>query len=328
TPLELERASVPVEQPPMSPDRPLELALPGLVVGLNHIDPVVLQLGEREHIMQHARLIDWGWPRALAHAARAWPAELADEHLLVGERRRHLLADVVNMLRRIGGGDWKVLPVRENVDGDEINRGSDLAIPQPELPDIRVGYRHGYLRLNLTDRAGELWGRHLPPQQHLIADNDGRDHIRVALGKRHRPFNLLAAQIRKAREPQALHDLEAMAARHLWNLVEPMVDRIGADATRHLLELGEVLFDLADINGNVGAERVLLPPKRRIGNALKLLAWADRRLRHFDRHPKPGPGRNDDPCHCGKHRSREGHTSALHSGWLPSWHMSRSCYVA
>src|SRR5215813_8085889 len=119
-----------------------------------------------------------------------------------------------------------------------------------------------------------------------------------------------------------------MAARNLRNLVKTMIDRIGADAAADPLELGQVLLDLADIDGNVGAERVLLPAKWRIGNALELLAWADRRLRHFDRHPQPGPGRNDDPCHCGKHRSREGHTSALHSGWLPSWHMSRSCYVA
>ena len=113
--LELERAPVAVEQPPMSADRPFELALPGLVVGLNHIDPVALLLGEREDIVQHPRLVRGRRPRALAHAARAWPPKLADEHLLVREGRRHLPPDGVNMPRRIGGRDRKVFPVRENV---------------------------------------------------------------------------------------------------------------------------------------------------------------------------------------------------------------------
>jgi len=65
--------------------------------------------GERENVMQHARLVGRGWPRALAHAARAWPPELANQHLFVGEGGRHLLSDGVNMRRRIGGRDRQVL---------------------------------------------------------------------------------------------------------------------------------------------------------------------------------------------------------------------------
>src|SRR5262245_51561196 len=103
-----------------------------------------------------------------------------------------------------------------------------------------------------------------------------------------------------------------MAACNLRNLIKAMINRIGADAARYLLELGEVLVDLADINGDVGGERVLLPPKRRVGNALKFLTWADRCLRHFDRHPKPAPGRHDAPHHGGEQRSREAHTSDFH----------------
>src|SRR5262249_8542430 len=117
------------EQPPVPADRPLELSLPGLVVGFDHVDTVTLSLGERENVMQDTRLVGWGRPRAFTHAARAWPPELANQHLLVGKGGRHLLSDGVHMPRRIAGRDRKVLPVRENVNGDEINRGRDLAIP-------------------------------------------------------------------------------------------------------------------------------------------------------------------------------------------------------
>src|SRR5882724_11398801 len=104
-----------------------------------------------------------------------------------------------------------------------------------------------------------------------------------------------------------------MAACNLRNLVEAMIDRIGADAVRYLLELREVFLDLADIDGDVEAERVLLPPKRRVGNAVEFLTRADRRLWHFDRHSEPGPGRNNHPRHGGEQPSRKAHTSAFHS---------------
>src|SRR5690348_404776 len=108
-----------------------------------------------------------------------------------------------------------------------------------------------------------------------------------------------------------------------------MVDRIGADAARHLLELGKILLDLADIDRNVRTERVLLPPKRRVGYALELLARANRRLRHFDRHPKPSPGPNDDPCHGGEQRRRDAHiSSAIHSAWLPALIYTALCLPA
>src|SRR5262249_38595920 len=98
-----------------------------------------------------------------------------------------------------------------------------------------------------------------------------------------------------------------MAARNRWNLVKAVVDRVGPNAVSDLLELGEILVDLAGIDRNVRTERVLFSPKGRIGDAVKLLAGAERRLRHFDHHAEPRPGR-DDRCRCsGEKRGRDAH---------------------
>ena len=37
------------------------------------------------------------------------------------------------------GADRKVLPIGQDVDGDEIDRVIDFAVAQPEFPDIGIG---------------------------------------------------------------------------------------------------------------------------------------------------------------------------------------------
>src|SRR5215471_9386642 len=121
------------------------------------------------------------------------------------------------------------------MNGNKVDGSGDLAVAQPELPDIRIGDRLCDLRPHLADRASKLRSRHFPTQQHLIAHDDGSDDIRILFGKRDRAFDLLAAEIRQAREPEPLHDLEAMAARDRRNLVKAMVNRISSNAIGDLL---------------------------------------------------------------------------------------------
>ncbi len=74
-----------------------------------------------------------------AHPPLARPAGLADQDFLAGKRHRDLLADRIDM----GGGvfrpDREILPIGQDVDGDEIDRVIDFAIAQPVFPDIGVG---------------------------------------------------------------------------------------------------------------------------------------------------------------------------------------------
>src|SRR5439155_22005636 len=115
---------------------------------------------------------------------------------------------------------------------------------------------------------------------------------------------LLAAEIRQVGEPKPLHDLHIMTPGDLRDLVEPMVDRIGPDTVRYLLELCQIRIDLARINGNIGAKRILVVPKGRIGNAGKLFGGRERAWRHIDRGPKPGPEGEDQTCSNPKGRGR------------------------
>src|SRR5437773_11154154 len=103
-----------------------------------------------------------------------------------------------------------------------------------------------------------------------------------------------------------------MAPGDFGDLVESMVDRIGAYALRKRLELNQVLLDLPRIDRNVWTERVLIAAKWGIRNAGNLLARGERRLRHFDRRPEPTPGRND-------RRRRQCEERRAHSRPTNSW---------
>ena len=55
------------------------------------------------------------------------------------------------------------------------------------------------------------------------------------------------------------------------NLVEAVIDRVGAHTVCDVLELGQILIDLPGIDWNVRTERTLAPAKRRVRHTIKLL---------------------------------------------------------
>ena len=58
------------------------------------------RLRQRQHVLDHARLVRRRRQRALAHAPRARPADLADDHFFAGKGGHHAAADRIHM----GGG--------------------------------------------------------------------------------------------------------------------------------------------------------------------------------------------------------------------------------
>ena len=201
----------------------------------------------------------------------------------------------------------KILPVRQDMDGDEIDRRRDVPIAQPELPDVGVGHRHRHLRLDLTDGLDKSGSRHFAPQQDFVADDHRLDHIRKSLGERDPAVDLLAGELRDARQPQALHHLDTVALGDLRDLVEAMVGRIGAHAVGDALELDQVGLDLPGVDRDVGPERVLTRAERGVGNAVELRPRRQRRVRHLDRGAEPSPGRDDRQCCKREQRSRKPH---------------------
>ena len=57
------------------------------------------------------------------------------------------------MRRGLRCRDRKILPVRQDMDGDEIDRVLQVAIAQPVFPHVGIGDRLGNLRFDLANDA-------------------------------------------------------------------------------------------------------------------------------------------------------------------------------
>src|ERR1700682_2562534 len=93
TPGEFGRSFFSVQKPPMTADRAFELALPGLVESLDQIRRPVAALRRDDHFVHDPGLGRERRERPVAQAAGAWPADLADHHLLARKARRRLGLD-------------------------------------------------------------------------------------------------------------------------------------------------------------------------------------------------------------------------------------------
>ena len=164
-----------------------------------------------------------------------------------------------------------ILPVRQDMHGDEVDRRRDVAMAQPELPHVGIGHRASApcaltSRMVRASSGADISPRSstsLPTMTASITSGNRLASSIVAV-------DLPAVELRQAREPQPVQHLHAVALGDLRNLVEPVIDRIGADAIGQRLELGEVLVDLPGLDMGAGPERVLVAPERRIGHAVEL----------------------------------------------------------
>src|SRR3974390_394798 len=112
----------------MAAECTFQRTLPGLIESFYDVDAKVLALAERQHVLNHARLVRGGWQRLRAHAAGARPANLADDHLFASASVNEPLPDRAHMR---GGGvrrNRQILPVRQDMDRYEIDGGGDVRI--------------------------------------------------------------------------------------------------------------------------------------------------------------------------------------------------------
>ena len=138
----------------------------------------------------------------------------------------------------------KILPIGQDVDGDEIDRVLQVGIAQPELPDVRIGDRLGDLGFDLADDGAEIGRRHFAAQQHLVADDHRPDDVRILFGKRHGGGHLRPVVRDAVGQPQPLQDFEPIALGDFRNLIEAVLDRIGADAIGVARQEFQILVDL------------------------------------------------------------------------------------
>ena len=194
---------------------------------------------------------------------------------------------------RVARRDRNILPVRQDVNGNKVRCGGNVAVTQPELPDIGIGDRHLHLSLDRPDGGGQIGRRHFATQQHFVADDNRYDRTGISVGKPDRVGDLFLVLDRIGRQPQPLQNLQAMPGGNRRHLVDAVIGRIGPHAAGNFGQLDEVDLDLGGRDHGGGVKRRLAAMERRVGQAIELVAGRQGRFRHRHRLPQPGPTGGD-----------------------------------
>ena len=273
--------AITVEDPPVAAHGAFLTPLPGLVEALDEVVVQVVVSRSLAELAHEARLVDSAGHGRIPLAAFAGPAGLSDQHVLAIEHLAHALGragDVVD-----GGVDAHrvILPVRQDVDGDERDMPGQLGVLAPELPDISVGHGHIDGTAYLIDVFGHLLRRLLTAQQHLVAHHDAADGIGVLTGQLDGTLDLDVVLVALTADPDPQQHLHAQRLGHLGHLVQPLDDRIGAHALRTGGQDGQVFAQPRFRDHGTGIQRGLAGlAERRIGDALQLVVGRiDHRLR-------------------------------------------------
>ena len=200
-----------VEQSPVAADGPLLPALPRLVEGLDQVVVPALGLGVRHEAAHEARLVHAARHGALALASLRGPAGLADQDVLAREDLRGLVVRVRHRGDRRVDVAGVVLPVRQQVDGDEVGARDDGRVLQPEIPHVAVAHGLLHRRLHALQVAEQLRRGALAPQQHLVADQHRADDVGIAVGERDEAGDLALGVGVVAADPRARDHLHAEA---------------------------------------------------------------------------------------------------------------------
>ena len=164
--------------------------------------------------------------------------------------------------------DRLVLPIGQDVDGDEIDGRGELWRLEPELPNVGIGDGQARAATHLLEIGLDAVGAELAAEQRFIADDEGLDHAGVAAGELQSRLDLPPVVGEVASDPDALQHLQAELVGDPRDLALRARRRIGADAGGDLGELLQVAFDLLVGNAQRLIEGRLAPVERSVGQAV------------------------------------------------------------
>ena len=169
-----------VEHAPVHTDAAF-IGLPRLVECLDDVVVDAVSFGARDELAQHARLLD-ATGIGLAHVVTgAGPAELGNHDTLARMGGAQFVIELDGLID--GLSCVESVPVRQNMGGDEVDRGSKLRVLDPYRPDFAGRDRYRTLSLYTLDKPQEVVDRLFRAQRGLIADHDRID-VAVAARKR------------------------------------------------------------------------------------------------------------------------------------------------
>ncbi len=255
--------------------------------------------------------------------AGARPAEFGDHHALAGEILPQQAVDVHRLIHRLLVGE--VLPVRQHVGSDEVDRGREARpvllggfdrIVAPDVPDFAGGDRDVDLLLDPLDQLDQVFGLLLAAIDGFVADHDA-DDVAVVLGQIDGRADLALVAVGVLVDPGADRDLEAELVGDRRDQFDAAGRRIKADRLGHRgerLQVGADFLRVRDVV-DVGMAGAF---KRRVGHARQDAFEIRRVLLVAKETPKRGVdgGDTQQDGDDGAH-SRLNHTGTVVSGCEP-----------
>jgi hypothetical protein len=167
------RHPVRVHHPPVRAGTAFVVDLPGLVDRFHDEVVQVARLGSNQEFPQELGLVSRGRIGPHPPVALAGPTDLTDDDLLVREFLFDLTQAVKRIVERVV--DRQAFPVRQKVDGDEVDIGRKLGVTEPDVPRLSRGHRLAGAPLDLTDLQDEIGRRECAMQYLFVPDDDPFD---------------------------------------------------------------------------------------------------------------------------------------------------------
>ncbi len=261
--------------PPIGAGDPLVVIFPVLVERLDQVVIHMRAIGEADETAQEDRLVDPRRRRIRPPAPPARPAGLAHRDRLARKDKLGLADGPPDPRDRGVHPHGMVLPVRQQVDHHDIDMLRHLRELEPEARDIGIGNRLLHPGADMIDVADQLAHRQVAPEQHLVADDDAGDRVRMRVRRGNAGRHLARIVLRVRPEPDPGPDLQPGLFRQRAD-VEIALDRgIGADAAGVTRDQPQILLHLGG-RGKILRQRRLAIAERRVGHRV------EPRLRHGD----------------------------------------------
>ena len=149
------------------------------------------------------------------------------------------------------GADREVLPIRQDVDGDEIDRFIDFAVAQPVFPDIGIGDGNG--TWDLTERMVATRSAVVISPRNNTSLPTTTDVMTPGNSLTRRTTVEIWARFLSRSLPSQIPWMTFRPdfGRELGHLIQAIVDRVGPHTVGNLGELIEILGDLfrSDMGG-------------------------------------------------------------------------------
>ena len=131
-----------------------------------------------------AGLFNFARYRARALPPGRWPPRFTDPDRFACKLLLHLGGDSENVIDCVVHRYRVVLPVGQDVDGDDIDERCQRGVAQPEFPYIRIRYRHRRMLARIGENFAQSFSGKLAAQQHLVTDHQQVHHVQVLTRQR------------------------------------------------------------------------------------------------------------------------------------------------